>query len=480
MAAATAGCPVDDLLQGTAGHDGGPQRPPDATTAPADAGALKDETGASIDAAAADSDDASDASRADDGASLPDAPQDMTYYTLDDPARWSFFSIAGVANGTTKYSGAAFDGRYLYFVPNFSPPSVLRYDDRGAFTDPSSWTSYTPAAAIVAAGGSKTGTYTYRGGAFDGRYVYLAPFGSNAYALQFDTQQPFSQDAAWTAFNAATIDTAANYWGALSDGRYTYLVPNNTTKVVIYDRMATAEGGVGFGSSAAWSVYDLGTGNQGFWGGAYDGTYVYFAPFSGSVAARHDTILPPTSGWDVGATGFDFNNNFVLGTTAHFWGGAFDGHRVYMIPNQTQSWTLAAYATSGQFSDYGSWTTCALGSQLFGGKVTGSAFVGAAFDGRRLILVPYGSPASDAGVPPLPVVAYDTTQGLCPTPLSAAYTVFAPTTLDGGAGALGFEGAAFDGQYVYFVPHAGSVMARFEAKSVNQGLSPSVYTGSWW
>jgi hypothetical protein len=39
---------------------------------------------------------------------------------------------------------------------------------------------------------------------------------------------------------------------------------------------------------------------------------------------------------------------------------------------------------------------------------------------------------------------------------------------------------AFDGQYIYFVPHTGSVVARFEAKSVNKGLFPPSYKGSWW
>ena len=418
---------------------------------------------------------------ADDGATeagTTEASGDTAYYALDDAERWKFFPIGGVANGTTKYSGVAFDGRYLYFVPNFSPPNVLRYDTQGPFTDVASWTYYTPMPAIVAAGGSMSGSYVYRGGAFDGRYVYLAPFGTNAYAVRYDTRQPFAHDASWSAFNAATLDSSANYWGVLSDGRYTYFVPNKTTKILAYDNTAVSDAGSDFGA-ASFTVYDLGTGNQGFWGGAFDGTYVYFAPFSGSIAARHDALLPVTAAWDVGSSGFDFNNNFVLGAAVHFWGAAFDGNRVYMIPNGTP-WTIAAYTTSGQFNDYGSWATCAIGAQLFGGQASGAPFVGAAFDGKRLILVPYGSPTGDSGAPALPVVAYDTTQPLCPSDIRTAYTTFDPTGLAGGASALGFEGAAFDGRYVYFVPHASGVMARFEAKSQNVGLSPSVYKGSWW
>jgi hypothetical protein len=151
-----------------------------------------------------------------------------------------------------------------------------------------------------------------------------------------------------------------------------------------------------------------------------------------------------------------------------------------MVPNATQSWTLAAYTTSGPFSDYGSWSTCALGAELFTGTSAPSSFVGAAFDGKRLLLVPYGTPSADSGVAALPVVAYDTTQPLCPSVIASAYSTFDPTTAPGGTGAAGFEGAAFDGHYVYFVPHASNVVARFEAKSVNSGLSPAVYKGSWW
>lgn len=500
LLAGLTGCPINDLMgsgEGVAGEDaatldgtvgptpGADGATGDGTTAPNDGTTPpNDGTAPPSDGAVGTGDGASaivDASADADGSasSGEDGSPGVVYYSLDDPSRWTFFSAAAVANGVTKYSGVAFDGRYLYFVPQFSPPNVLRYDTQASFTDPGSWTYYTPLPSIVAAGGLSTGSYTYLGGAFDGRYVYLAPFGTNTYAVRYDTQQPFSHDASWSAFNAATLDSAANYWGALSDGRRTYFIPNKTTKVLAYDNNGDLDAGSDF-TAASFTVYDLGTGNQGYWGGAFDGTYVYFAPFSGSVAARHDTILPVTAGWDVGATGFDFNNNFVLGAAAHFWGGAYDGSRVYMIPNATQAWTITAYTTSGQFDDYTSWATCALGPQLLSTTSAPSSFVGAAFDGKRLLLVPYGTPAADSGAAALPMVAYDTTQPLCPSNMASAYSKFDPATLPGGAGAAGFEGAAFDGHYVYFVPHAGSVVARFEAKSVNNGLSPSTYKGSWW
>ena len=487
LLAGSSGCPVNDLLEGAEASDAGapgPDATADATHAPdgAGVGAPSDAAIDAADGAIVAADSAIDDGAVDDSATTGegDGTTGTVYYPLNDPSRWSFFSVSAVANGLTKYSGVAFDGRYLYFVPQFTPPNVLRYDTQASFTDSASWTYYTPLPSIVAAGGLGTGSYTYLGSAFDGRYLYLAPFGANTYAVRYDTQQPFSHDEAWSAFNAATLDSAANYWGVISDGRYTYFVPNKTTKVLAFDNSGGGDAGSDFTAASSFTSYDLGAGNQGYWGGAFDGTYVYFAPFSGSVVARHDTALPVTAGWDVGAAGIDLNTNFVLGAAAHFWGGAYDGNHVYMIPNATQSWTLGAYTTSGVFNDYGSWSTCALGTDLLGSVTASSAFVGAAFDGKRLFLVPYGTPAADSGAAALPVVAYDTTQPLCPSTMASAYTTFDPATVAGGASSAGFEGAAFDGHYLYFVPHSSSVVARFEAKGTNGGLAPAAYKGSWW
>jgi hypothetical protein len=133
------------------------------------------------------------------------------------------------------------------------------------------------------------------------------------------------------------------------------------------------------------------------------------------------------------------------------------------------------------FSDLDAWNSFDLGL-LFsagGSATTGVApgFVGAAFDGERLFLAPAGNLARPNGsAAPLPVVAYDTTKLLAS---ASSYSVFDPSVMNGGATA--FEGAAFDGQYVYFVPHGHSVVARFKAKKAPGPLSPAnIYTGSWW
>jgi hypothetical protein len=88
------------------------------------------------------------------------------------------------------------------------------------------------------------------------------------------------------------------------------------------------------------------------------------------------------------------------------------------------------------------------------------AFYGATFDGRYLTLAPAGSTAGGA-------VHYDT-QG--PFKSAASWSFFDEGTLD--ATARGYEGAVFDGRYVYLVPsfHANQLpsglTARYDTKAV--------------
>jgi hypothetical protein len=348
---------------------------------------------------------------------------------------------------------------------------------------------------------SGAAAFLYRGGAYDGsRFVYFAPFNPNTYAVQYDTHQPFTSSAAWTVFNTATIDPNANYWGVTCDLRYAYFIPNTTTRVLAFDSQFANGGGFSAdadgGASAAWISYDLAPGDagaatvanaEGFWGGTFDGSYVYLVPYSGAVVERHTTEDPVTASDSY--TGFDFVNAFINPNPPFYWGGAYDGQNVYLIPYQGSPPLLALYDTrsSNAFADSDAWTSFDL-RRLFapdGGSPSSvglsPAFIGAAFDGKRLFLAPAGNLTTGAGASvgttpaPVPVVAYDTT---LPPVLVSSYSTYDPSVDNGAAHA--FEGAAFDGQYVYFVPHGFGIVARFEAKNAPGPLSPTVYTGSWW
>ena len=70
------------------------------------------------------------------------------------------------------------------------------------------------------------------GGVFDGRYVYFVPYdnGSSYHGnvLRFDTSLPFTNPDSWSAYDAEntnSLDTKG-FYGGVFDGRYVYFVPN--------------------------------------------------------------------------------------------------------------------------------------------------------------------------------------------------------------------------------------------------------------
>src|SRR5439155_1209450 len=115
---------------------------------------------------------------------------------------------------------------------------------------------------------------------------------------------------------------------------------------------------------------------------------------------------------------------------------------------------VARYDTQGVFTAAGAWSTFDVSTVNAGAK----GFIGAAFDGRFVYLVPYSNGATDG------IVARYDTQGVFTA--SAAWSTFDVSTVN--AGAKGFNGAVFDGRYLYLVPNNGTVastVARFDAKS---------------
>ena len=92
------------------------------------------------------------------------------------------------------FFGAAFDGRFIYFVPNGYVPIdgvVVRYDTTLAFATKSSWSAFDATTVNAAAKG-------FAGAAFDGRYVYFVPYGNatrSGVVLRFDAKTPASMPA---------------------------------------------------------------------------------------------------------------------------------------------------------------------------------------------------------------------------------------------------------------------------------------------
>ncbi|MAE68138.1 MAG: hypothetical protein CMJ18_28140 [Phycisphaeraceae bacterium] len=238
-----------------------------------------------------------------------DAPDS---YVIHDAGRTD-----GVETGC--FDGAVFDGRYVYFVPLGAVGGMLRCDTLGEFTDPTSWDAF-DARKIS---GLKMGTCV--GATFDGRYVYYVPY-ANSVAVRFDTQGEFADADAWSAFDAVKTGGlyCSGYDGAVFDGRFVYYLPfwegedpsrGFHGKVLRYD--ATRD----FTDGESWQAVDAGRTSGlesiGFNGGAFDGRFIYMAPWrtgataDGSAIAHGNVLRYDTVGQDASFSlrAVDFGHN---------------------------------------------------------------------------------------------------------------------------------------------------------------------------
>jgi hypothetical protein len=85
--------------------------------------------------------------------------------------------------------------------------------------------------------GIRTGASGFYGGAFDGRFVYFAPYyndvnsGFDGVLARYDSYLGnFLSASSWGTFDVTTVHARARgFQGSLFDGRYVYFVPNSTT-----------------------------------------------------------------------------------------------------------------------------------------------------------------------------------------------------------------------------------------------------------
>ena len=264
-------------------------------------------------------------------------------------------TLVGADSGTIgrDFSGGVFDGRYLYYIPN-NDGTVLRYDTKGVtpdggppadagdagdagagdasianngFADPVNWSAFNTLMSNMKAD-------DFRGGVFDGRFLYLVPNRGNIF-MRYDTSAKapnFTNASNWSGFEVDTLANAPTVFnGAVYDGHYVYLIPGNHIAV----RFDT---GKTFGP-AAFTEFDLATvvpalapeaGTLVYMGGAFDGRYVYYMPSyaNGGEALRYDTTAPFTAAcaWEAAPV------NTLNPQLSAFWGRIFDGQNMFYVP----------------------------------------------------------------------------------------------------------------------------------------------------
>lgn len=465
LIAGTNGYAIDTSLDdgSTGGHDGGGGdsngQGPDSPTGDA----MMDAGDSSVTEASGDS--AADVTTADGS----DAGSIFT--SLTGTGAWTAYDVHPAVTGDADpYSGGAFDGHYLYFAPMGTTALRLDTTIAGAFASTTAWNSQ-PITAVGEDGGSTT-AQGFAGAVYDGTYVYFVPDQSTGGSLtslviRYDPTAAagFNATSSWEAFDTRVHfgSKAAGFIGGVFDGTYVYFVPNGSGAsgtVVRYDTTGV------FQDATAWSSVDVSmlstVGSTGFAGGVFVAPYLYLIPTDTSEVARFDTsgatgAFSASTAW----TAYDVSQGGTL--PSGFVGGAVVGTDIFLAPNTNllQSsapyGTVYEYGTSAAFGTRGSWPSFDT-TQLPG---TPEGFFGCAYDGRWVYFAPWlsqvsGNPAF-SGV----LARYDTT-GMFGLP--GSWQSFDIATVN--PNAVGFEGAVFDGTYVYFIPGTNTTFARFLARTV--------------
>jgi hypothetical protein len=412
----------------------------------------------------------------------PESSPVVEYHDAADPAFWESYALSIDAAVTPGFAGGAFDGRYLYVPSNPLGSSVARYDTQSAkfseawdvialpaadgnvslnpwgavyngasvtFPPGTSQTlpsSYAPSDPFASASisvypnwvdGSNWSAGTYCGG------VALPSASGGPGAVIFAPLWSQGPDGAFPDYTVALFDgqkwlyqkipaaslemEPTNFCGAVFDGRYVYFVPSTgAPEHLRFDTQYHPALADSFADTGAWltvQVGKVGTHAAGFFGGVFDGRYVYYVPYSGTVVARFDTTKP----FDEKGSWLTFDLT-PLATPAPtgFQGGAFDGRYVYLIPT-----------TSTPDSYFPRWWVL---------------------------------PTPDAGTTPLiipPLVRYETSGDKFSD--ASSWQAFDLHLVN--AGVAGFTGGIFDGEYLYFVPANNALFLRFRARDAS-GMGP--------
>lgn len=280
---------------------------------------------------------------------------------------------------------------------------------------------------------------------FDGQFVYYCPFdegGENGVVLRYNTEKPFKDPSAWSIYDAGNTDglNTKGYFGIVFDGRYIYFVPSSCKDApYAHCRVLRYDTQMPFKDPAAWSAYDAGGvgggPNKGYWGGVKSGEYIYFSPYNritdNGRVLRYNISMPfkdPAS-WSVMDLEEIDANCVNLGTPAA------DERYVYFPPGQwvwaeTFELCIARYDRELPFEEPDAWEILDLRSLEPYPQAHASCY----FYGQYVLFGPYTND----------LLAYDTER---PFTDPAAWTVRDVANSDGEMYSYGYRGVAADDLY---------------------------------
>lgn len=366
-----------------------------------------------------------------------------SYTAISELANWSSFDLSSKSISALDFAGGSFDGRYIYLAPA-SGSFVARYDTQASFTAEQSWTLFDASSLDATAS-------HFRGTAFDGRYLYLVPRGpqsEGSVVVRYDPQSDFTAKGSWATFDINLVnEDSEGFEGAVFDGRYLTFVPKSAASrkyngiVTRYDtkgELTAKDSWTTFNTSASVSTAN------GFVGGVFDGRYVYLVPNDNGVLDGVVTRVDTQGAFGLEASWEFFRLEGVMPSLGGYFGGAFDGRYVYLVPSSSASSRVLRYDSQGTFQ--ASWTVFDLASAELGGR-----FAGGAFDGRYVYLVP------SAGAK---AIRFDSRESF---DRPSAWSGIDPKQVNAKAGS--FVGAVFDGGAIYYVPKESSVVLRYQSRT---------------
>lgn len=356
---------------------------------------------------------------------------------------------ASVTDGldSSGYFGSVFDGRYVYFVPEMhadltTHAVVLRYDTHAPFDDRSSYAAYDASTT------ADLRTEGFYGAAYDGRYVWFVPRQVNcehyhSRALRLDTYGEFLDPSSWGAHD---IGHANSQQGCASDGRFLYFCPGFSGDPRKEDqrcgRVIRCDTAGGFKDESSYEDINLtawfGPRAAGFDGGSFDGRYIYMVPLDATLVVRYDTNQPfdQESSWQA----YDARSHGLGGGV----GAVFDGRFIYYVPYAHG--TVVRFDTTGGFADPAAWGSAEISGMTGDGPV---GYDGAFFDGRYVTFVPFVDSNAELGYTfHSRFVRYDTAAPFDAPRSWSAQDAFNVSGLD----TVGYNAGAFDGRFFYCAP----------------------------
>jgi hypothetical protein len=201
-----------------------------------------------------------------------------------------------------------------------------------------------------------------------------------------------------------------------------------------------------------------GLNSTGYFGAVFDGRFVYFSPEQRDSLDTHAVVLRYDTHGD-----FKDRNSYAACDASKtsglevrgFYGAAFDGVYVYFVPRQIgmeyYHTRFLRFDSRQEFKNPAAWVAFDLGLR--------QSAQGVAFDGRYLFFSPgfSGDPKRENEYC-ANVIRYDTRESFS----NPAGYATADVTKFLGMAAGCYDGAAFDGRFIYLVPLYSRIAARYD------------------